>query len=554
MIGETVGNYRILEKLGEGGMGAVFKGLDLTLEREVALKMLRSDLVEQSTLIDRFRAEAITLARLIHPNIAILFNFFRHNEDYFMVLEYVRGQTLSAVIKERGAMPWAEAVGLIEQVLDGLAHAHKLNIIHRDLKPGNLMLTEACMIKITDFGIARVLGTSRMTRPGGVVGTLEYMAPERIRGLEADARSDIYSVGIVLYELLTGHAPFHSDSDYELMRAQIEAPPLPPHVLVPNLPNAVEQTILRALQKAPEERYQTAREMRDALRAAIHAPPPVIEPPIKKPPQEVITEPVYQLNRETVPLSFPSAARFTEPIAQGGAAPLTQGQAPPLQGAAPTEIDLSPVGVTAPLEPESEVKSEVEPKVEPAVELAIEPGVDPEVALDADPSFPLREAEIALQAPSSGVDSPEPSADLQVAFTPSVPERASIISRLTWKHYVAAAAGLAILLFAVFMLLRPKPEQELTVTPTPTPSSGVVTVASPSPLPTAASATQPGLAASPQPTAPPPVKAAASQPSPEKAASGKGAPKPKPDKDAEAREKERRRREILKALQQKDNQ
>jgi tRNA A-37 threonylcarbamoyl transferase component Bud32 len=265
MIGNVVGNYKIIDKIGEGGMGSVFKGVDLMLEREVAIKMLRPELARQPQVVERFRTEAVTLAKLNHPNVATLHSFFRQGDDFFMVMEFVRGQTLDDVIKAQGAMQCDRAVELFCMALEGIDHAHKMGIIHRDIKPANMMLTETGSIKVMDFGIARVLGTDRLTRAGHLIGTVEYMSPEQVRGEETDARSDIYSLGILLYEMLTGRVPFNSTSEYELMRCQIEDAPTPPRTFAPQMPLAVEQGIMRALAKNREARYQSASEFRATL-------------------------------------------------------------------------------------------------------------------------------------------------------------------------------------------------------------------------------------------------------------------------------------------------
>ncbi|HVQ38498.1 MAG TPA: protein kinase [Pyrinomonadaceae bacterium] len=272
MIGHTVGSYKITEKIGEGGMGAVFKGIDVMLDREVAIKMLRPELARQAQLAERFRSEAVTLARLNHPNIATLYSFLRQNDDYFMVMEYVRGETLEQLMTRQGPMNCETAVTLFCHVLEGMEHAHGMNIIHRDIKPANMMLTERGSIKVMDFGIARVLGTDRMTRAGHLVGTIEYMPPEQVRGAETDARSDIYSLGILLYEMITGRVPFTSPSEYDLMRAQVEDAPPPPREFAPQTPVAIEQSILRALAKNKDERFQTAGEFRLALLTGDNAP------------------------------------------------------------------------------------------------------------------------------------------------------------------------------------------------------------------------------------------------------------------------------------------
>lgn len=272
MIGHTVGSYKITEKIGEGGMGAVFKGIDVMLDREVAIKMLRPELARQGQLAERFRSEAVTLARLNHPNIATLYSFLRQNDDYFMVMEYVRGETLEQLMRRQGPMNCETAVTLFCHALEGMEHAHAMNIIHRDIKPANMMLTERGSIKVMDFGIARVLGTDRMTRAGHLVGTIEYMPPEQVRGGETDARSDIYSLGILLYEMLTGRVPFTSPSEYELMRSQVEDAPPPPREFAPQTPVEIERSILRALAKNKDDRFQTAGEFRLALLAGNNAP------------------------------------------------------------------------------------------------------------------------------------------------------------------------------------------------------------------------------------------------------------------------------------------
>jgi serine/threonine-protein kinase len=265
MIGHLISNYKILEKIGEGGMGDVFKGIDIMLERDIAIKMLRPELARQQAIVERFRAEAVTLAKLNHPNIATLYNFVRQGNDYFMVMEFVKGHTVERLLKQTGAMSYQKAVQLFAQALDGIAHAHRLGIIHRDLKPANVMMTDSGLIKVMDFGIARVLGSDRITRTGNVIGTIEYMSPEQIRGEETDARSDIYSAGILLYEMLTGRVPFECNSEYELMRRQVEDAPVPPRVFTKQIPLALEQVIMRALAKRPEARFQSADEFRVVL-------------------------------------------------------------------------------------------------------------------------------------------------------------------------------------------------------------------------------------------------------------------------------------------------
>ncbi|HEX8637166.1 MAG TPA: serine/threonine-protein kinase [Pyrinomonadaceae bacterium] len=265
MIGQIVGNYKIEAKLGEGGMGAVYRGVDTMLDREVAIKALRPELASQTSVVERFRSEAVTLAKLNHPNIAALYTMFRQGEELYMVLEFVRGETLDTIMQRRGALPAEEAIPVFCQVLDGIDHAHELGIVHRDIKPANIMLTENGKLKVLDFGIARLLGSARMTRAGNIIGTLEYMAPEQVKGQETDGRSDIYALGMMLYEMLTGRLPFQTENEFELMKLQTETMPPSPREINPAIPVEVEEAIMRAIQKNPDERFQTAGEMRDLL-------------------------------------------------------------------------------------------------------------------------------------------------------------------------------------------------------------------------------------------------------------------------------------------------
>jgi serine/threonine protein kinase len=265
MIGNVVGNYKITEKLGEGGMGTVFKGVDLMLEREVAIKSLRPELASQPQVVERFRSEAVTLAKLNHPNIAALYTFFRQGDDFFMVMEFMRGRTLDQIITASGALTAEQTIPLFCQALEGIGYAHKMGIVHRDIKPANMMLTEDGTLKVMDFGIARMLGTARMTKAGNLIGTVEYMSPEQIQGKETDARSDIYSMGVLLYELLTGRMPYISENEYELMKMHIEQPPPQVRLITPHVPQVVEETIMRAMAKDPNQRFQTAGEFRSIL-------------------------------------------------------------------------------------------------------------------------------------------------------------------------------------------------------------------------------------------------------------------------------------------------
>lgn len=268
MIGSVVGNYRVVERIGDGGMGTVYRALDQMLDREVALKVMRPELSRQPGLAERFRQEAIALARLNHPNIAGVYGLEKSGDDMVMVMEFVRGETLESIVQRSGQIAWARAFELCTKVLDALDHAHDKGVVHRDIKPANIMLDRAGVVKVMDFGIARIMGKSRQTRMGAAVGTPMYMSPEQLKGEEVDGRSDLYSLGAVLYELITGKLAFEADSDYELMMKQLNE--APPHVRasLPDVPDQVDLVLQRAMAKRKEDRFANGQEMRRALVAA----------------------------------------------------------------------------------------------------------------------------------------------------------------------------------------------------------------------------------------------------------------------------------------------
>lgn len=264
MIGRSVGKYRILDRIGRGGMGTVYRAVDDSLERHVAIKVLNSEVTEPEAL-RRFRAEAITLAKLNHPGIATLFELYQDDGDLLMVMEFVQGETLQKLSDRMGQLPPDFAAQLCAQGLDALSYAHRVGIIHRDLKPGNLMLTDEGVVKVMDFGIARILGSEHLTSDGFMMGTPAYMAPEQVLGQEVDARSDVYAMGVVLYRLLTGRLPFQADTPIAIAQKQLNHPPTPLSVACPDLPSWCDTVLARALAKSPADRFQTAQDFKAAL-------------------------------------------------------------------------------------------------------------------------------------------------------------------------------------------------------------------------------------------------------------------------------------------------
>ncbi len=265
MVGTEIANYRILEKLGEGGMGVVYKAVDLNLDRTVAIKALNTELTGNPELEQRFRAEAKAQANLNHTNLATLYSLVIENGRPWMVMEFVEGENFEQMIKRRGPIPSKEAIPLFRQALLGLGYAHRVGIVHRDIKPSNMMLNNQGIVKVMDFGIAKVLGARGMTRTGTQMGTAFYMSPEQVTSRGVDIRSDIYSLGVTLYEMLTANVPFGGDSDYQIMVDHVNTPPPPLTRFYPYVPAGVQNAVLKALQKNPDARFQTVEEFGAAL-------------------------------------------------------------------------------------------------------------------------------------------------------------------------------------------------------------------------------------------------------------------------------------------------
>lgn len=271
--GSVIGNrYKIQEKIGNGGMATVYKALDQILNRYVAVKVLREEFTTDEEFIKRFNAEAQSAARLIHPNIVSVYDVGQEYNIYYIVMELIQGKTLKQIIEEDGHLSWKWAVNIAIQIASALEMAHKNNIIHRDIKPHNIMITEDGVAKVTDFGIAKAVSNSTITAFGTTLGSVHYFSPEHARGGYTDSKSDLYSLGVVMYEMVTGKVPFDADTPVSVALKHMQEEPVPPIKVNKEIPFAVNQIILKAMKKDPNERYQNASEMIKDLNIALKRP------------------------------------------------------------------------------------------------------------------------------------------------------------------------------------------------------------------------------------------------------------------------------------------
>ena len=272
--GKILGNrYEIIEKVGNGGMATVYRAEDKVLKRNVAVKVLKDEFTTDEEFIKRFEIEAQSAARLTHPNIVSIYDVGSEDNLYYIVMELIRGKTLKEIIvEERGPLPWKWSVNVAIQIASALEMAHKNNIIHRDIKPHNIIITEDGIAKVTDFGIAKAVSNSTITAFGTTIGSVHYFSPEHARGGYTDAKSDLYSLGVVMYEMVTGRVPFDADTPVSVALKHMQEEPEEPIELNPNLPSAVNRIIMKALKKDTTLRYQSATDMLADLRQALKNP------------------------------------------------------------------------------------------------------------------------------------------------------------------------------------------------------------------------------------------------------------------------------------------
>lgn len=270
MKGQKINDrYQIIKTIGEGGMANVYLAYDTILDRNVAVKVLRGDLATDEKFVRRFQREALSASSLSHPNIVEVYDVGEDNGSYYIVMEYIEGKHLKQLLKKRGNLTLTEVVDIMLQVTDGMSSAHDSYIIHRDIKPQNIMILENGLIKITDFGIAMALNSTQLTQTNSVMGSVHYLPPEQASGKGATIQSDVYSMGILMYELLTGTLPFRGDNAVEIALKHIKEPFPSVKDKVPNLPQSIENIIMRATAKNVKNRYADAKEMHDDLKTAL---------------------------------------------------------------------------------------------------------------------------------------------------------------------------------------------------------------------------------------------------------------------------------------------
>jgi serine/threonine protein kinase len=366
LIGKTLGKYQVIERLGRGGMAEVYKAFHPQLERYTAIKVLNPFLAEGEDFLARFQREARAIAALQHPNIVQVFDVEVADETYYMVIEFVAGGTLKdRMLAAQGPLPMSDVEHIFLGIASALDYAHRNGILHRDVKPANVLLDDTGRVVLTDFGIARIVSDSQFTVTGTLVGTPAYMSPEQGMGISIEATSDIYSLGIVLYEMITGQVPFESDTPLSIIHKQINDPLPAPRSIRDDIPQALEQLILKSLSKEPGDRFTTVAEMIAAAQSAFAEIDRVSQ-------SETIVEAPSSMKGEQASPSV-SESSPVQPVIQGSVA--TEKEAPPVREA------VQPVSgkATVAMSPEEAAafESEIPPASEP-VKVVEQPARAPE--------------------------------------------------------------------------------------------------------------------------------------------------------------------------------
>lgn len=422
LIGQTIGNYRIISRLGRGGMATVYRARQVSMSRDVAIKIMSSDLAEDPQYEARFAREAEVIANLQHPRVLPVHDFGRDGDHFYLVMRLIEGESLYQRLL-RGPLTLAQATRYVAQIAEALDYAHSQGVIHRDLKPNNILIDALDNLYLMDFGLAKLLAaTQSLTQTGTVIGTPAYMAPEQWRGEPVDARTDIYALGVILYEMLVGHPPFESDTPFTLMYKHVNDPPPAPREQRPDLPEAIEAVILTALAKSPLDRYPSAGALAsDLVRAAqasglpdtaqLIAAAPIAAPP--EPESAPAAEPIPLPALDSPPpaeapvplpaIAIPMPGRIGPPPppipvpGQAPPAPEAIGGVPERRAARREELPLP-----LPQPPASAVRRALE-RVDHSLELALEKVAETAPPLSGPPSDPGREFLGGVQRDAAGV-------------------------------------------------------------------------------------------------------------------------------------------------------
>jgi serine/threonine protein kinase len=268
MLSKTVGSYNIIEKIAFGGMGVVYKGIHTRLEQFVAIKVLSPQFASNQNMKSKFLSEAKIQAQLSHPNVVNIMNFIEEEDETYLIMEYIDGETLEELLQRKNKISFEEAINISRGILSALRYMHSKGLAHRDIKPSNIMFNKDGIVKVTDFGITKIIGDDKNTK-SGLVGSYTYMSPEHILGEDAGIESDIYSFGVTLYRMVTGQVPFKGDTEYAIMKGHLENPRVPPWIINPQVPRKLGKVILKAISRKPKDRYRDTDELLNDLEKSL---------------------------------------------------------------------------------------------------------------------------------------------------------------------------------------------------------------------------------------------------------------------------------------------